>query len=781
MSTILKNPLTSLFFFLATTTHSTTALALQDQQQQQQASSPHIRLRSPENECPHAPTTQHLSDPPYENYFYSDCHSSTQVVITTPLETSDLSVISPRIVVAWPAGNSGAVVFLSPGDEGAVNGSLGIRLVSSSSSSEDNGGAGAGGSEEEYLQPIYEPPLENSLSKLPFVGVESLLELNSSAKLSVAILGSIRNVRDFTEGPSILVERIQEAIGYTALPDEEGGGVELSRLWLDNVTTMAISFIPVDDSASGGITLEEDNVVKMEAGRYRFRAKFDYPQLEQLDGSQVLNENAQSLLLEQEGGEDAEKVKSLTFLSYSNKLLAGAWRFLTYFGRDSMIATLLLAPVLSEGQGGAIEAVIGSVLERLNQTSGVVCHEETIGDYATFLSIQQTGMASTAPGCNYVMVDTDYYLMPLLERYFLQSTVGQQRTSDFLNTVSTLDFGNAGLTYGELALINAKTIMTNTAPFASDGGQIKENLIHLRDDIPVGEWRDSNTGIGSGRIPYDINTALVPAALRSISALSAAGWFPDYPEWADLAAQYAQVWEDDTLALFEVVIPSAEAKTLVEDYTNTAGMGFASRSDLIQGDIVFHGLALDGGNDQSIVRVMNTDDCFRLFLLNTTNQAQLTAFVDQTATNIRSPFPVGLLTPVSLVVANPAYGGDPVYAANFTNSAYHGTVVWSWQLSMMAAGLQRQLERCSTSDGTIVPDFCSDEVVYNNVRGAYNDLWDNLEANSEHLSSEVWSWTISPEGEFVFAPLGALAQTESDIRQLWSLTFLAVRRDDRLR
>jgi hypothetical protein len=38
------------------------------------------------------------------------------------------------------------------------------------------------------------------------------------------------------------------------------------------------------------------------------------------------------------------------------------------------------------------------------------------------------------------------------------------------------------------------------------------------------------------------------------------------------------------------------------------------------------------------------------------------------------------MTDVGMVVANPAYGGDPVYAQNFTTGAYHGTVVWGWPL-----------------------------------------------------------------------------------------------------
>jgi hypothetical protein len=44
-----------------------------------------------------------------------------------------------------------------------------------------------------------------------------------------------------------------------------------------------------------------------------------------------------------------------------------------------MISALLLESVLSEGKGGAIEAVISAVLERINSTDGSVCHEETIG------------------------------------------------------------------------------------------------------------------------------------------------------------------------------------------------------------------------------------------------------------------------------------------------------------------------------------------------------------------------------------------------------------------
>lgn len=509
------------------------------------------------------------------------------------------------------------------------------------------------------------------------VGISTHIHFNSSAVLTVPILGSIRTIRDFTEGPSILVPEIQNAIKFSETGD---GGALLSRLWLDKKTTTQMSFLP--EAGSSPVKIN-DRTLELGAGTYQFTASFNYPQLTQLSASEVLNTESQDLIIQQPG-----KTTSLSFLSYTDKLLAGAWRFLTYFGRDSMIALLLMQPVLSDGEGGAVEAVIGAVLERINKYNGKVCHEETIGDYATYQNLL-LNISSTKPICSYIMVDSSYYLAPVMENYFLKTATGRSRRESFFAQKATLDFGDRGLSYEELALLNAEKVMNSAEAFAAPGGQTKYNLVHLERDQIVGEWRDSTYGIGGGRIPYDVNTALVPAALHSIAALSAEGFFPSHPEWKTKAAAYAQVWEDKTLQFFEVTIPEVKAKSLVTSYATTTGYGFPSHADDITTDVVFHGLSLNGYNNLSVVKVMNTDDCFRLFLLNTTDQTQLTAFVNQTASNIRQPFPVGLTTDVGLVVANPAYGGNPVYAANWTNNAYHGTVVWSWPMAMMAAGLQQ--------------------------------------------------------------------------------------------
>ncbi|KAF2841875.1 glycogen debranching enzyme [Patellaria atrata CBS 101060] len=698
-------------------------------------------------------TRLHLSDPPYENYFYSDPRGASHVVITTPLEDSNLEVIKPRLLVAWPAGNSGVVAFFAP--QNGVEGSLTLKLVN-----ETDGDA---------LSAVYETATQSGDN--PQVGVQGTIELNTSASLDITILGSIRSIRDYTEGGAILRPEIQDTI---KVREDGTGGVIISRLLFDNTTIICLKFRP---SSNGSHIKAENGTVNFEPGRYIFSALSNYAQLEQLSPQEVLSHAAQDLI-----SRYPDQTASLSFLSYSKKLLAGTWRFLNYFGRDSMISLLLLQPVLSEGENGAIEAVIIAVLERLNKTDGTVAHEETIGDYATWLSMQEGGQ-DPSPQYDYKMIDSDYYLPIVMVNYFLDTEVGQARTEDFLSTKASENPRNAGLTFRELATINAEKIIRTSAPFAEEGGQVESNLIRLHEGVPVGEWRDSNDGLGGARIPYSVNAAMVPAGLQAIAKLTEAGFFPQHPEWRELATQYARIWEDKALDFFKVEIPQQDAKTLVGDYISEVGVGEMATTQNITTPITFYGLGLGGENTENIVRVMNTDDCFRLYLLNSTNQAQLTTFIDQTATNILLPFPLGLSTPVGLVVANPAYGGEPWYTQTFPNNAYHGTVIWGWQLAMMAAGLERQLSLCNTSSP---PDFFRNEAVYGKVVKAYNHLWDVLEANEQYLSGELWSWTYE-DGGFRYTPFGTLAPpegmaaTESNISQLWSLTFLALKRNEKFR
>ncbi|KAK5044948.1 hypothetical protein LTR84_010320 [Exophiala bonariae] len=728
-----------------------------------------LGLAQSSGSCP--AVTQHLTDPPYENFFYSDCNSDTQVVVTSPLPDSNLSIIGPRLVVAWPAGNSGICTFFQP--QNGANGSLAIELVNSTIGTP--------------LAPVFR---NASDSDYPVVGVQGVLAFNSSATLTIPILGSIRTIRDFTEGPSLLRPVIQDAVNVTRF---NGTGASFSRLWLDNVTTTTFTMMPSSNTQTN-ITIDSRNkTISFGAGFYIFSASFNYPQLTQLAPDQVLNTASQSLIEQQ-----PDQTTSLSFLSYTEKLLAGAWRFLTYFGRDSMISALLLEPVLSQGNGSATEAVIGAVLERINRTDGSVCHEETIGDYATYLNLEEN-ITSTDPGFTYPMIDTDFYLPVLMQQYFNSSP---DRVQPLLSRkAGTVDPENANLTYANLTLINAEKIMNITAPFARN--QTIGNLLHLKEGEIVGQWRDSTYGLGGGQIPFDVNTALVPAALRAIAQLARSGVYPNNTRvnttaWRTLADTNAQVWEEKTLQFFESNITADEARDRLQNFVDTATFfnGPTNDSSLPEdGNITSYAIALQGYNNLSSVDVLHSDTAFRLFFLNASSsspeaEAQETRFINATADSLVRPFPAGLLTPQSMVVANPALSGSDVLTENFTNAAYHGTVVWSFQLAMMAKGLERQLARCNSTkyvapNTTQVPQWCDDETVEPNVRRAYNALWDSIENNAAQLQSEVWSWTYNNDTDtYTTTPLGALppppgvsSGTESNVRQLWSLTFLSVTRD----
>ena len=607
--------------------------------------------------CAEAATTLSLQDGPHNNHFYSDCHTSVHVIVTSPQPDRDPNVAKPRLLVAWPAGNSGAMArFETEGGSGSLTMSL---------------------EESENGQSV--EPLTASVR----VGVSGSIKFNTAARLTVPILGSIRSIRDFTEGGSVNQD-FQNSFGFATNQD---GSASINRTWFDGVTITTLKFSPLNGAQAITLNREAAWTLTFGAGSYRFEASYNYPQLEQLSPQEVLNDASSGLI-----AQNPDQTTSLSFLSYTNKLLAGTWRFLTYFGRDSMISMLLMQPILSEA---AIEAVIGAVIERINRNDGTVCHEEVLGDYSTWLN-RKKGIDSSAPSCDYKMIDTDFMLPVAMNSYFVDTDAGKQRSDAFFRKTATFLAENNGLPYSQLAQITAEKIMRIAAPFAQS--QVKENLIKLNQGESVGEWRDSNNGLGGGRIPYDVNTALVPAGLRAIASLSRAGFFSDHPDWSQEADRYAQIWEDETLRFFEVTVPQAEAKSLVQGYVSNANLGVPNHADKVNSDVVYYGLALDGNAGSPVVPVMNTDDCFRHFFLDTTNQTQLTAYISQTADHILQPFPVGLASEVGLFVANPAYAGNAGFAAGFSKTDYHGTVVWSWQLAMMGAGLARQLGRCAKGD-----------------------------------------------------------------------------------
>lgn len=99
-------------------------------------------------------------------------------------------------------------------------------------------------------------------------------------------LSGVRTIRDFTEGPSLLVPAVQDAIEYL---EEENGGLTLRRRWFDNVTTSVLSFSSSANLTSYVNPIEiNDRTATFQAGSYEFSAYFNYPQLDQLSPTEVL-------------------------------------------------------------------------------------------------------------------------------------------------------------------------------------------------------------------------------------------------------------------------------------------------------------------------------------------------------------------------------------------------------------------------------------------------------------------------------------------------------------
>jgi hypothetical protein len=439
-----------------------------------------------------------------------------------------------------------------------------------------------------------------------------------------------------------------------------------------------------------------------------------------LSGETPLTPLPEDQLLNARAGKDQAARNTLTFLSYREKFLAGSWRFDTYFGRDTLMSLGLLMPALTPE---AVKAGLGSVLARLSP-QGEVAHEEDIGEFA--ILDERAGK----PTLNYNMIDANYMLAPIAAM--------------------------SGRTIASKDLVsNFRLVVKSAMAFARDP-QVN-NLIGLKPGQAAGEWRDSENGLGGGRYPYDVNAILVPAALQAVGKIYASKVLDPYVNQDDRklfeqAASLALVWKQKAPGIFEVKVPRAQATSAIESYAKELGV---AKVDLKE-DVKFHALALRA--DGTPVPVVNSDEGFNLLLGHPDANA-----LNEALGTIMKPFPAGLMTDVGMLVANPVFAPRDL-RERFSNRAYHGTVVWSWQQALMAAGLERQLQRKDLPESTL-----------DRLRQAHKQLWHVIDAGKAVRNSELWSWSYEG-GHYRVAPFGVSDADvdESNAAQLWSTVYLAV-------
>ena len=479
-----------------------------------------------------------------------------------------------------------------------------------------------------------------------------------------------------------------------------------------------------------------------------------------LTGEPPLTPLAGEALLNGTAATDARARETLTFLAYREKLLAGSWRFDTYFGRDTLMSLRLLLPALA---APAAEDALSSVLERLSP-AGEVAHEEDIGERAILDHLERNGTRSSAPVYDYEMIDEDFLLAPVASAWLLDSGHGRSRVRPrapaFLATaISTADGRRS--TRGAEFLRNLRYAVERASGFAAHPAV--RNLIGLKPGLDVGDWRDSEWGLGGGRYPYDVNAVLVPAALEAISQLYASGVLTPYLTPADRrlfarASGMAERWRAQAPPLFDVSVAHAVAARAIAAYAGVQGIpARRALAALGAGPVRFHALALDTAGDA--IPVMHSDEGFALLF-----GAPDASVLDRVVQVLMRPFPAGLMTGAGMVVANPVFCA-PSLQARFSRNAYHGTVVWSWQQALFAAGLERQLER-----DDLPPE------VRGHLLEAQRVLWSQISATRSMNNSELWSWSLK-DGKYAAVPFGASAADvdESNAAQLWSTVFLAVR------
>ncbi len=610
----------------------------------------------------------------------------------------------PRVLVAFPAGNSGVGLWFDHVDSPAE-----WRMTSAA-------------------RPVSTPDARGRM--LHGVSFSASIQVKQ-LRVKRAVLTSIRVLRDY------------QALG--TVPDGLDAPVaikarELSwtRDRLDGAPGYRLA-VRVDRGAVQGTTLVAgaDGVIGVT--------------ITALTGETPLTPFAPGDLLESGAANNRQARAALQFLSYREKFLAGSWRFLTYFGRDTLLSVRLLMPALKPA---AVETGLRSVLERLSPT-GVVAHEEDIGEFAILDHRRADGSLSAAPTYDYNMVDSPFLLAPVARAWLVDDARGRPRAETFL--ARPLGQERAG----DALMRNVRFVVAQAAPFAR--APVWRNLVSLKPGMNAGEWRDSNDGLGGGRYPYDINAVLVPAALEAIDAMARAGLLAPYarPEDRTMLAgvrAMAASWSGHAPELFAQTVTPADAQAAITRYAAIAGVPAAPALALATRPLEYNAIALDAQGRP--VPLLHSDDGFALLF-----QHPAPASLDIAARTIAAPFPAGLMTSVGMLVADPVFA-PPALQARFGPAAYHGTVVWSWQQALVAAGLQRQLARADLPAAT-----CA------RLADAQAALWRAIDAGRAVRNSELWSWRYA-DGGYRIAAFGAGDRDvdESNAAQLWSTVYLAVQR-----
>lgn len=614
----------------------------------------------------------------------------------------------PRVLVAFPAGNSGVGLWFENART-PVHWTLGnIRGVSRA----------------------------DSRGRM-LHGIAADVSIDAPLTVRDAVLSSVRVLRDY----QINGEHPPEV---KVVAKVTGDTIEWARPRLDGTAGYVLSVTLENGEIRGG----QGKPLSLSASQTRDPMRL---RITALTGETPLTPLGSDRLLDRSATDDTRSRQVLSFLSYEEKFLAGSWRFNTYFGRDTLMSLRLLMPAL---QPEAIERGLMSVLQRL-APNGEVAHEEDIGEFAVLRHRKQGDSDSAAPIYDYNMIDDDFMLAPVAAAYLLEQPRGQVRAETFL--ASRLQNGER---VGAALVRNFVWVARSAQAFAEKPEPA--NLISLKPGLNAGQWRDSQDGLAGGRYPFDVNAVFVPAAMMAIAHFLESDMLkpylpPQQHKTLSTASRIADVWSREAPPLFHVQLTGADARRYVSAYAADLGVSPTAALDALPtGNLVVNAIALDA--QHKALPILHSDGAFALLL-----QDPPATVVEQFVESMLRPFPAGLLTDAGLVVANPVFV-DAARQRKFDRTAYHGTVIWSWQQALLAAGLERQIARRDLPATTT-----------RRLREARQQLWSAIDNTREMRASELWSWRFV-DGEYQAAPFGQSSgdADESNAAQLWSTVYLAI-------
>lgn len=614
----------------------------------------------------------------------------------------------PRAVVAFPAGNSGVSLWF-----GETEQPIQWRKIGD-------------------VKAIHESAKDGA----PLHGVEMQYQLNARRlEVEQAILGSVRVIRSYVYSKQVPEQMANHLV-------VEGNTVRWSRSRLDGKGGYRLA-----------LTVENGEIQQTSDGQIALLATGNQSMiftLKALTGDTPLTPITKQQLLKRIPEEQELTADVLAYLSYEEKMMAGSWRFQTYFGRDTLLSLAMLMPNLTNQ---AIEAGLSSVIERLSPL-GEVAHEEDVGDFAILRHLQEHQRSDVSAIYDYKMMD-DNYMLSIIAAQYLLAEGNKDKAVAFLKRKDS-----NGKSFGELLAKNFELVMETTAAYAQ--APTIENLIRLKAGEHFGEWRDSHEGLGFGRIPYNVNAVFVPAALKAIVEFKQSGLVDSYLAEskvtvdASLVGHNAQVWRDSG-EHFKVSLDAGQVQLRQEQYLKARDLTDKIPA-LINEPLATQFYAVSLAQDGTPVEIMNSDIGFALLFDEPTSE-QLTIAVD----SILAPFPQGLLSDVGMMVASGVYADAKLYPY-VTNNHYHGEVIWSWQQALFAAGLNKQLQRIDLSEDTRIK-----------LERAKTRLWQIINKTQAVKEAELWTWQLV-DGELQVRPFGQQAgnKTESNAAQLWSTVYLAI-------